>query len=187
MRITRGQFLRFAVVVLGTGGTAFVACDAGTAATPGGDDAGGPLSGGDAGEGGHSGPQKPDGSREEDAGLDATTTDADAGPDANDGGEDGGVDAGEDAPVVTPACEQNGATGNIATNHGHDLVISAAAFANVGGQQTFQLALAHGGVFHTITLTDVEMNQLVAGQTVVATSTGAGVGNHTHTVTITCA
>ena len=188
MRITRNQFLRFAVVAIGTGGTAVVACDAGTAATPGRDNPGGPLPGEDAGEGGHRGPQKPDSSTEEDAGGDATT---DATGDANDGGDGGGVDAGEDAgedaPVAVRSCEQNGASTVIGTNHGHGLTISAAAFANVAGQQTFQLMFAHAGAFHAITLTDVEMNDLVAGQTLVFTSTAAGFDNHTHTVTVSCA
>lgn len=104
MHVTRGQFLRFALVVVGTGGAAIVACDAGTAATPGDGAQGGDWPGGeDASEGGHRGPQKPDGSGE-DAGGDASTeaNDGDAGAEA---GEDGG-DAGDDAParsVRTPS------------------------------------------------------------------------------------
>lgn len=189
MRITRGQFLRFAVVAIGTGGTAIVACDAGTAATPGDGEQGRDLPGaGDASEGGHRGPPKPDGGGDDasgDASTDANTTDGDA---SADGGEDGGADAGEDAPALS-ACEQNGGRESaISMNHPapHVLSIPAADFANIQPTQSYNIkgGSAHP---HTITLTAADMTALVGGQSVTVISTQDGTPPHTHVVTVVCA
>lgn len=107
-------------------------------------------------------------------------------------GDDGGDPPPPDAPPAPDApppdapaqlnCD-NGTDVTIGTNHGHELVVSAADVA-AGAEKTYNIqgVSAHP---HTVVLTAADFTALQQGQTVTVTSSNDAA--HTHEVTVVCA
>jgi hypothetical protein len=74
-------------------------------------------------------------------------------------------------------------TPTIATNHGHELVVTAAdVMAGMDKTYDIQGAALH---VHSVTLTAADFTTLSQGGTVMKASTAGA--DHTHMVTVTCA
>ncbi|NVB85714.1 MAG: hypothetical protein HOV81_45540 [Kofleriaceae bacterium] len=97
----------------------------------------------------------------------------------------GGDDGGSDTPDASTAnrCEMNGTSVNIASNHGHVLMVSKEDVA-AGVDKTYDITGTSDHP-HSVTVTAANFGKLAMNQSVQLTSTSGG--GHTHGVTIMCA
>ncbi|MBI4667423.1 MAG: hypothetical protein HY751_13555 [Nitrospinae bacterium] len=97
-------------------------------------------------------------------------------------------DTGGDTSTPEPlsACETNGTTATVGTNHGHPSPSIPAADVTEGTLKTYQVGAGSAGHTHSVTVPAASFDTLQAGTTVVITTNADNTG-HTHAITVACA
>lgn len=95
------------------------------------------------------------------------------------GGDDGGVTP----DAAGASCTTNGTSVNIASNHGHVLVVSKEDVV-AGAEKVYDI-MGTATHTHSVTVTAAHFTMLQGNMTVSTTSTSGG--GHTHGITIMCA
>ncbi len=171
MSMTRNEFLKSGLALLGVGVSATVlgACGSDDDPAPGGGGAGGSSSGGSSSGGSSSGGSSSGGSS--------------SGGSSSGGSSSGGSSSGGSSSGGSGSGSAGCTASMIVGNHGHELVVPMAD-VTAAMDKTYSIQGSSGHA-HDVTLTAADFGTLGTGSAVTVTSTTGAA--HEHEVTVTCA